>query len=335
MPIPQLTICPSTLAEGFSSYSPAALKNLFGGEAVSHIPSFPTPTENTPEAKRLATGNIGRLSLSGAQNKEGMVVEEGALRYSNKGEQSWYILKTRPTAIHILNPDFCAANEHLTMQIASQVYKLETAYNGLCFFNDGEPAYLTRRFDVHAGGKYSQEDFASLMGFTDANGGKDYKYINGSYEECAEVIRKYVKAAIIDVLAFFRLVLFNFITLNDDAHLKNFSLINRDGEYRLTPAYDLLNTSLHMADPRIFALDNGLFREGMAVGDVNSVSGKEFREFGRRIGLPDRIVNTVIEEFAAPNPNAEALIARSFLSDDLKDFYCRSFRHRQSMLRPD
>lgn len=81
------------------------------------------------------------------------------------------------------------------------------------------------------------------MGLTKANGASDFKYNNGSYEECAEIIRKYVKAAPIDILRFFRIILFNFITLNDDAHLKNFSLISNGTEYHLSPAYDLINTS--------------------------------------------------------------------------------------------
>lgn len=104
------------------------------------------------------------------------------------------------------------------------------------------------------------------MGYTKANGGSDYKYCNGSYEECAEVIQKYVKAARIDILRFFRLIVFNFISLNDDAHLKNFSLINSGDEYRLSPAYNLINTSLHLTEPRRFALDKGLFKEGMNLG---------------------------------------------------------------------
>ena len=76
--------------------------------------------------------------------------------------------------------------------------------------------------------------FASLAGLTNANGGSDFKYSNLSYEECAGIIRKYVKAAPVEILKFFRIVVFNYLTLNDDAHLKNFSLINRgDGEYHL------------------------------------------------------------------------------------------------------
>ena len=79
--------------------------------------------------------------------------------------------------------------------------------------------------------------------------------------------------------------MFNFITLNDDAHLKNFSLINLGGEYRLTPAYDLMNTSLHLYEPRIFALDKGLFKEGMSFSDVRSVGRADFIEFAKKEGL--------------------------------------------------
>ena len=141
------------------------------------------------------------------------------------------------------------------------------------------------------GQKFSQEDFASLAGLTNANGGSDFKYSNLSYEECADIIRKYVKAAPVEILKFFRIIVFNYLTLNDDAHLKNFSLINRgDGEYHLAPAYDLINTSLHLSMPRIFALDKGLFKEGMKLTDTRTVERKDFEEFGRRIGLSERLV---------------------------------------------
>ena len=137
------------------------------------------------------------------------------------------------------------------MQMASQVYHIETAANALCFFRDGEAAYLTRRLDVAPGGSnYQQEDLASLAGLTKVNGGSDYKYSHLSYEECAELIRRYTVAASVEVLKFFRIVVFNYLILNDDAHLKNFSLINRgDGEYHLAPAYDLTGSDFPSADP--------------------------------------------------------------------------------------
>lgn len=330
----KINVCPSLLTEGYSSYSPAALKKLFDGQPVSHILEFDSPT-NIDSNGMDAVKNAGRLSLSGAQPKFGLVIgDNGQLRYSEANEQSTYILKPRPTGYQIINHDYCAANENLTMQLASQIYGIETAANGLCYFRDGQMAYITRRFDVNPhGGKYAQEDFASLMGLTKANGGSDFKYNNGSYEECAEIIRKYVKSASVDILRFFKMVIFNFITLNDDAHLKNFSLISDGNEYHLSPAYDLINTSLQIYEPRLFALDKGLFKEGMHLSDTRQVSADDFIEFGQRIGLPNKLVLQEIARFATPNEKADAMIERSLLSTELKRSYRLSYHYRQSMIR--
>lgn len=330
----KITVCPSLLTEGNSTYSAAALRRLFDGRRVSHILNFDSPASTNTDG-REAVKNVGRLSLSGAQPKFGLILgEKCELRYTKDNEQSTYILKPRPTGYQIINHDYCAANENLTMQMASQVYGIETAANGLCFFRDGQMAYITRRFDVHSGGKYAQEDFASLMGLTKANGGSNFKYNNGSYEECAEIIRKYVKAAPVDILRFFKIILFNFITLNDDAHLKNFSLLSNGREYHLSPAYDLVNTSLQLYEPRIFALDKGLFREGMRLTDTRQVSAVDFIELGKRIGLPEKLVLQEIKRFTTPNEKADAMIERSFLSEELKRAYRLSYHYRQSMIRP-
>lgn len=330
----KITVCPSLLTEGNSTYSAAALRRLFDDRRVSHILNFDSPASTNTDG-REAVKNVGRLSLSGAQPKFGLILgEKCELRYTKDNEQSTYILKPRPTGYQIINHDYCAANENLTMQMASQVYGIETAANGLCFFRDGQMAYITRRFDVHSGGKYAQEDFASLMGLTKANGGSNFKYNNGSYEECAEIIRKYVKAAPVDILRFFKIILFNFITLNDDAHLKNFSLLSNGREYHLSPAYDLVNTSLQLYEPRIFALDKGLFREGMRLTDTRQVSAVDFIELGKRIGLPEKLVLQEIKRFTTPNEKADAMIERSFLSEELKRAYRLSYHYRQSMIRP-
>lgn len=329
----QLHVCPSTLAEGFDTYSPSARKLLFDGNKVNHYMDMLSPDTDDIQIKETLS-NVGRISLSGAQPKFSVLVgEDRKLRYTKEGEQGTYILKPRPSAYQILNKDNCAANEHLTMQIAEQVYKIETAPNGICFFSNDEMAYFTRRFDVAPnGGKYQQEDFAALMGYTKINGGSDFKYLNGSYEECAEIINRHVKAARVDLLRFFRLIVFNFVSLNDDAHLKNFSLINRHDEYRLSPAYDLMNTSLHLVNSRIFALDKGLFREGMTINDTHSVGKKEFMEFGRRIGLPESLVQRELERFSQDNPLIDSLIDKSFLSDALKKQYRDSMAYRRKML---
>lgn len=333
MNIINITCCPSSLQEGFSTYSPSSLKKLFDGRKVSHILNFASPSSGN-DATRDAIENAGRLSLSGAQSKFGLILgDDNKLRYSRFDEQSTYILKPKPSGYHLINKEYCAANEHVTMQMASQIYGIETAANGMCFFEDGEQAYITRRFDVGLEGKFAQEDFASLMGLTRANGGSDFKYCNGSYEECAEVIKQYVKSSMVDLLRFFRVVLFNFITLNDDAHLKNFSLLSNGQEYHLSPAYDLVNTALQIYEPGIFALEKGLFKEGMNLSDVRQVNRKDFEELGRRMGLPKKIVTQEIIRFSTPNEKADQLIDRSFLSEKLKKDYRYSYHYRQFMLR--
>lgn len=330
----QLNICPSTLAEGFHTYSPLAIKLLFDGHQVSHILPFDSPNHEGANNEEYAK-HVGRVSLSGVQPKAGLIVKERQLVRPTDEERGRYILKPAPSSYALLERKDCPANEHLSMQIASQVYRIETAANALCFFRDGEAAYVTRRFDVAPdGSKYQQEDLASLAGLTRVNGGSDYKYSNLSYEECAAIIGKYTTAPSVEILKFFRIVVFNYLILNDDAHLKNFSLINRgDGEYHLAPAYDLVNTSLHLYEPRIFALDKGLFREGMLFSDTRTVNRGDFEEFGRRIGLAPRLVKRELDAFASEQPLVKNLINRSFLSEKLKRYYWQSFSYRRTTLR--
>lgn len=330
----ELNICPSTLVEGFQTYSPAAVKLLFDGNPVSHILPFRSPNNEEAENEEYAK-HVGRVSLSGVQPKAGLIIKGNQLVRPSEQERSRYILKPAPSSYALFERKDYPANEHLSMQLASQVYHIETAPNALCFFSDGEQAYITRRFDVAPdGSKYQQEDFASLAGLTKAHGGSDYKYSNLSYEECAEIIGKYTTAPSVEILRFFRMVVFNYLILNDDAHLKNFSLINRgDGEYHLSPAYDLINTSLHLYEPRIFALDKGLFREGMHLTDTRTVTRVDFEEFGRRIGLATRLVKRELDNFATEQPLAKELINRSFLSDKLKKYYWQSYNYRRTTLQ--
>ena len=218
----EINVCPSTLQEGFKSYSPTALRQLFDNKKVSHILDFDSPN-NDESHNEDYVNNVGRISLSGVQPKFSLILKKDNKLVMTTGEERGrYILKTMPISYALLERKFCPANEHLTMQLASQVYNIETAACALCFFQDGEAAYLCRRFDVGIDGrKFQQEDFASLGGFTKANGGSDYKYCNLSYEECAHIIRQHVKAAPVEILKFFRIVVFNYLTLNDDAHLRS------------------------------------------------------------------------------------------------------------------
>ena len=108
--------------------------------------------------------------------------------------------------------------------------------------------------------------------------------------------------------------------------------IEYEGEYRLSPAYDLVNTALQLREPRIFALDKGLFREGMAFSDTRTIRRTDFEEFGRRIGLPEKVVRKEIELFLSDQPLTYELLERSFLSEELKKQYRQTFDYRRRML---
>ena len=214
-------------------YSKQTLREMFDGRRVSPILPYMSLDADRETVELVVKGN-GRISLSGVQPKYSMVVDDGSLRLSREGEQGLYILKPAPTALFILDKEYCPANEYLTMQLAKNVYGIETAPCCLCRFGNGQIAYLVRRFDIRPdGSKYAQEDFAQLAGLGKDNGGDDYKYNILSYEDCGDLIRKYVKAALVEMLKFFRLVVFNYLTLNDDAHLKNFSIIDSDDQLKL------------------------------------------------------------------------------------------------------
>ena len=135
---------------------------------------------------------------------------------------------------------------------------------------------------------------------------------------------------------FFALVVFNYLFANGDAHLKNFSLQQTSGgDYLLAPAYDLLNTSIHVVDED-FALQSGLIPEA-EYSDVYTRTGHpcraDFETFGRRIGALPKKMTEILDLFVQEQPEVYALIDRSFLDERVKRMYKRSYQERLSRLR--
>jgi serine/threonine-protein kinase HipA len=330
-----LKCCPSTLAEGFDTYSPGCLRRLFGGKKVSHFLQYEQPGKNEDVAEKFFE-NRRRISISGVQEKLSMILDKNMLRLTNDGEQGTYILKPIPADLR--KADQIPANEHLTMQIAEQVYGINTAGNAMIFFRDGTPAYITRRFDVREkGGKWGKEDFASLAGKTSANAGPDFKY-DSSYEECGLIIQRYVPAWRVEIEKYFALVAFNFLFSNGDGHLKNFSLLeSSSGDYLLSPAYDLMNTRLHTDDPD-FALDNGLFADNFRSKRYRKYghpSKADFAEFAKRIGVQESRIEKLLAPFLEDQKTVGILINRSFLSDASKRGYLLMYKTRRNLLTSD
>jgi serine/threonine-protein kinase HipA len=215
------------------------------------------------------------------------------------------------------------------MQIAKQIYGINTADNALIFFKSGEPAYITKRFDIKEdGSKWGKEDFASLAERTRDSHGSDFKYEDISYEDLALIIEKYVGAYQIEIEKFYKLILFNFLFSNGDAHLKNFSLMETTaGDYILSPAYDLLNTRIHVADT-FFALKNGLFKDG----SVRNPTGNDFLKFGLTIGIKEKRVDSIYHSFLDYKAEVLEMIARSFMNQKAKTGYTIHFNTRYRVL---
>ena len=313
-------------------YDYKTLVGMFDGQDVSPILPYDSIDADVATID-ASTQASGRISISGVQPKYAMVVDNGVLRFAREGEQGRYILKIAPIEPHIIERPWVPVNEWMTMRMAEQVYGIPTAKNCLCYFRNGSVAYITRRFDVQPdGSKWLQEDFASIANISKDTNGSDYKYNAMSYAECGALIDRYVSAALVEKLKFFRLVVFNYLTCNDDAHLKNFSLMSIDGtDYRLTPAYDLLNTQLHLTNPHIFALTKGLY-PGMILDDTHSVTGASFEEFGRQLGLPDKLVAKELADFRTEKPQAKELIYSCGLPENLARNYYWGYDYRRQTL---
>jgi len=334
MMLPEINVCPSTLRPGFSTYSPVAEAALFGGRSrkVSHILPFGPPGKDI-ELNKEYNEKRKRISISGVQEKYSLRQEKNKLVLTDTG--GTHILKPVPNERLDRVTDL-PANEHVSMQIARQVFGIRTADCGIIFFDDGSPAYLTRRFDYKpaGSGKYLLEDFAALMGKTPEREGDNFKY-NASYLDIVNLIRQYVAAAPVVLVDFFRLMVFNYLIANGDAHLKNFALMETaDGDVILSPAYDLLCTALHLNDSHL-ALHYGLYdgdSDEKTYYDVGMYTGMSFIVFAEKAGISPILARRAVDEAVQKTPNAIELIQRSFLSEEAKGKYIQIIRQRQRML---
>ena len=332
MSLPDIRYCPGTLAEGFDIYSQTCLKRVFNGKKVSHILPYNSPHLSEEDAEKFLE-NRRRISISGVQEKLSLILDKNKLRLTREGEQGNYILKPIPGDLK--NVDQVPANEHLTMQIARQVYGINIAENALIFFKNGEPAYITKRFDVkETGVRWGKEDFATLAGKTAENAGPDFKY-KYSYEELAELVRKFVPAYVIELEKLFSLIVFNYLFSNGDAHLKNFSILETSGgDYILSPAYDLVNTRIHVDDTD-FALDEGLFKDNFESEEMKKnrhVGLEDFNEFANRLEIKQKRRDKLLEPFMEKQQMVEKLTQRSFLNDRTKRAYLLHYQTKRNQL---
>ncbi len=322
MSLPELKYCPSTLQPGYSYYSPLAQLALFGSRSkkVSHILPFGPPGKNA-EMTREYNEKRKTISISGVQEKYSLLLDKNELKLT--ASKGTHILKPIP-AERLERVEDMPANEHVTMQIARQVFGIKTAACGMIFFDDGSPAYITRRFDYKKDGtKYQVEDFATLLGKTPEKEGDDFKY-NASYLDIAKLITKHAPAATVELINFFRLVVFNYVFANGDAHLKNFALMESEqGDYLLAPAYDLVCTRLHINDSDL-ALHDELYDGDMDEPPYRNdgiYTRQSFILFAEKAGIQTSLADQIIEQSMKSILEAMEMIDRSFLGKEAKEKY--------------
>ena len=304
--------CPITYEEITSGrYSKTGLNKL--NPALKDLQPLPLDRrEQIQEAQKRMT----KMSIAGVQPKL-------SARLSVK-DQTFIIVDKHGS--YILKPELSdyeevPQNEDLTMRMAG-VCGIDVPFHGLIYAKDDSMLYFIRRFDrTGRTGKIHVEDLAQVAGLT-----RETKY-DYSMEKVVTLIEDYCTFPMVEKMKLFRRILFCWLTGNEDMHLKNFSLIHKDGKIALSPAYDLLNTTIVLANPA----------EEMALplqGKKSNFSYDMFFDyFGvERLGLNGKVLGNIEEELRQSFPEWRRLVAISFLSDEKKEAYVRVLEQRKQVL---
>jgi serine/threonine-protein kinase HipA len=268
--------------------------------------------EFTAEQQRQeAIRRVGKMSIQGLQLKLSAVlrIKEGRFKVVDHGGR--FILKP-PSADYPELPE----NEDVTMRLAALV-GIEVPVHGMVRAIDGSLTYFIRRFDREGHARLPLEDFAQLTGAT-----RDTKY-NSSMEKVAAVVDQFCTFPALERVKLFERTLFSFLVGNEDMHLKNFSLLTRGGKVQLAPAYDFLNTTIALANPR----------EELALplnGKKARLTRKDLVDYfaRQRLKINDRMVAEVLTRFRTALPVWRELLERSFLSPALKRNFLRTIAER-------
>ena len=300
--------CYQELEEGQRDYHPACAKKFFG---KVEAPVLPYSRDNINELARKSV--LNRTVVTGVQSKLSMDVNRGGKdepdRLTIVGLWGKYILKPKSEEFPWL-PEV----EDLTMHLA-EIAKIDVVPHALIRFSDGELAYLTRRIDRDTHGtKYLMEDLCQIGGRSTAD-----KY-KSSYERIAKLIKLYSSAPMLDLVNFWEVVVFSWITGNSDMHLKNFSLISKTpGHYVLSQAYDLINVHL------IFPEDE----EELALtldGRKKHINRQSFVRAMASSGLGDKVIERIFRKFVDAASKWYDFIDASFLPIELKEKYKEKIR---------
>ena len=304
--------CPITYEDILDStrYSPAGLKRL--SSRLIRLNDLPYSAE---EQRQEAVLRAAKMSIQGVQPKLSARLSVAHEMFEVVDTCGTFILKPQ-----ILFPEV-PQNEDLTMRLAARA-GIEVPLHGMIYSRDSSLTYFIKRFDrTGRDQKLHVEDFAQLSGK-----GRDTKY-GSSMEQVAGVIERFCTFPLVEKRKLFRLTLFNFLVGNEDMHLKNFSLLKRGDTVALSPAYDLLNTTI--------ALGNATEEIALPLAGRKRKLTKDLfvRYFGKeRLGLSDAIIQETLEQLGDALPFWDDLLHISFLSDAMKAKFAKLLAERRAVL---
>ena len=307
--------CYQPLAANGQDFHASCSKKIFGQPTPPDLPYSEEDLE--PLAKKViqsqtaVTGVQAKLSLHITGNPIG----GNERRFTIVGLWGGYLLKP-PTAWYPQLPEV----EDVTMHLA-QLAKIKTAPHSLIRLQSGNLAFVTKRIDRTKIGKLAMEDMCQLTERLTED-----KY-HGSYEQIAKAIQRHSVTPGLDVVNFFELVLFSFLTGNADMHLKNFSLLEQPGlGMVLSPAYDLVNTALvHPADEEEMALTLN--------GRKKKLTKQDFVAAMNTLKLEEKQQEMIFNKMAKAWPHWQELIDRSFMSVEFKEQYKTLLKERMNRIK--
>jgi serine/threonine-protein kinase HipA len=275
-------------------------------------------TLDRKQLKTLAEQFINkRIAVTGVQPKISLTIEHAGkkdARLTIVGLWGDYIVKPQ-------HPDipYMPETEDLTMHLAA-LFEIEVCEHMLLLTKEGSLVYIAKRFDRSKYGKIHMEDFCQLSEFL-----TEQKY-KGSYEQAGKLILKHCTNSGYDTLRYFELLLFCFLTGNNDMHLKNFSLLEKEAEILMSPAYDLINVNLvHPADKEDLAL--------MLAGKRKKIRLRDFEALGELLKIPVKVRHNVYKKFQTGDDRVQEMIMSSFLPEEYKEQYWNIWLKKKKQLQ--
>lgn len=290
----------SVTSAGRQGYHPKCCRKFFGKPAPPVLDFAEDEifqlAEQVVKSQRTVTGVQPKLSL-GWNNQT-----QAPDRFTIVGLWGEYILKPQAE----LYPNIPEI-EDLTMHLA-ELSKIRTVDHSLIKLKSGQLAYITKRVDRNDGKKSHMEDMCQLTERL-----TEHKY-KGSHEQVSKAIKRFAANPGLDVTDFYELVLFCFLTGNNDMHLKNFSLLKKNQKYGLCPAYDLVASELVVeGDDEELALNLN--------GKKRKIKRKDFETAMSGAGIDQKVIENIFRKYKSLTSKWEQFILESFLPEKMKEEY--------------